>query len=135
MRQICKWAPFLKYLFQVCERKKSFFCLLSAIFSLRTLSNRLLWWAFSYVFQLVVLPIIFYSSIGQGLTNYTSCEGCELNCDSPYIDICPFFMRTCVPRVSNMINYIVSSHLQLCNGKRATVPAAKQQCPMSVAFH
>jgi hypothetical protein len=28
-----------------------------------------------------------------------------------------FFMETCVPKVLNMINYIVSPHLELSNGK------------------
>jgi hypothetical protein len=29
-----------------------------------------------------------------------------------------FFVRTCGPRVPNMINYIFSTHLQLSNGKQ-----------------
>jgi hypothetical protein len=35
--------------------------------------------------------------------------------------ICPFFMKTCVPRVPNMINYIFSMHLQLSNGKKLSL--------------
>jgi hypothetical protein len=35
-----------------------------------------------------------------------------------------FFMRTCVPRVPNMINYIFSTQMQISNG---TVPAARNK--------
>ncbi len=62
-------------------------------------------------------PLCFYnqvwshssrSSTGEAFIN---CRSCESNCDSPT-------MRTCVPKVPNMIDYIFSTHLQLSsNGK------------------
>jgi hypothetical protein len=58
-----------------------------------------------------------HSSTSQALPNCRNCESCESNCDSPHNDIRPFFIRTCFPRVPNMIKYIVSPYLQLSNGK------------------
>jgi hypothetical protein len=54
--------------------------------------------------------------VKQALTNSKSYEDCESNCDSPYNDTVLFFsMKTCVPRVLNMINYIFPMHLEFSN--------------------
>jgi hypothetical protein len=64
-------------------------------------------------FQLAVLTII-----SELLVKYMPIAPAESNCDSPCNDICFLFVRTYVPGVPNMINYIFSMHLQLSNGKQ-----------------
>jgi hypothetical protein len=63
---------------------------------------------------MITFYYVFSTSYDEAWTN---CKSCDSNLESPYNDICPFFMKTCVLRVPNMINYIFSMHLQLSNGK------------------
>lgn len=46
-----------------------------------------------------------------------NCKSCKSSSKSPYNDICPFLMKLCILRVSNMINYILSPWLQLSTGE------------------
>jgi hypothetical protein len=59
-------------------------------------------------------------------SSHRRCESCESNCDSPKVTSVLFFMRTCVPRIPNMINYIFSRYLQLSNGKRLSNDSQKR---------
>lgn len=59
-----------------------------------------------------------HSSIAQVLTNCRRCERCvsETETHHKMTDSVVSFIRRCVPRGPNMINYLFSTHLQLCNG-------------------
>ncbi len=70
----------------------------------------------------------------QASINCRSCGSWESNSDSPYSDIsAPFFIRTWVPRLPNMVNYLFSMHLR--SPMEIDCRNSKKQGTMSATFH
>jgi hypothetical protein len=61
----------------------------------------------------------------------------QTNCDSPYKWHLSWILkiRTCVPRVPNMINYIFLSQLLQSSPMESDYPCSKKQGLISLAFH